>query len=328
MNLLVFEYATATGIQDHSIIEGKSMLEALLHDLREFKPSYLICEKFHHLIDYPNPIILQEDLGSWIREHASEFDATLFIAPEENMELYKLTRLLESKDVKIMGSASEAVLICSDKLRTYNALKGKVPLIETYETDDIKFRGKMVVKPVDGVACQGIKIIESSEELEKVIASSDSRMILQRFVEGEAASVSLLSNGKTALPLSLNRQYIEYNNGRLEYNGGITPFEHEMAADALLVAKKAVESIDGLRGYVGVDLILSDKIYVVELNSRITTPYIALRKLIDINLGKAIIAAVNGKMPRGWSINGVAEFKKGKNSMKISQVDSYESCGN
>ncbi|MBC7090250.1 MAG: ATP-utilizing protein, partial [Methanobacteriaceae archaeon] len=140
MNLLVFEYATATGIQDHSIlIEGKSMLEALLHDLREFKPSYLICEKFHHLIDYPNPIILQEDLYSWIREHASEFDATLFIAPEENMELYKLTRLLESKHVKIMGSASEAVLICSDKLRTYNALKGKVPLIETYETDDIKF---------------------------------------------------------------------------------------------------------------------------------------------------------------------------------------------
>lgn len=318
MNLLVFEYATATGIQDPSIlIEGKAMLEALLQDLWEFKPSYLICEKFHHLIDYPNPIILQEDLYSWIRGHASEFDATLFIAPEENMELYKLTRLLELEGVQVMGSASEAVLICSDKLRTYNALRGRVPLIETYELDDVNFEGKIVAKPVDGVACQGIKVIESSEELEKVIASSDSRMILQRFVEGEAASVSILSNGKTALPLSLNKQNIEYNNGRLEYNGGTTPFKHEMAADALLVAKRAVESIDGLRGYVGVDLILSDKIYVVELNSRITTPYIALRKLIDINLGKAIIAAVNGEIPMEWSINGVAEFKKGKDSMRI-----------
>ncbi|BDH79161.1 MAG TPA: ATP-grasp domain-containing protein [Methanothermobacter sp.] len=321
MNLLVFEYATATGIQDPSIlIEGKSMLKALLQDLWEFKPSYLISEKFHHLIDYPNPIILKEDLYSWIRENASEFDATLFIAPEENMELYKLTCLLESEGVQVMGSTSEAVLTCSDKLRTYNALQGRVPLIETYELDNVNFEGKMVVKPVDGVACQGIKIIESSEDLEKIITSSDSRMILQRFVEGEAASVSILSNGKVALPLSLNKQNIKYNNGILEYNGGITPFEHEMADDALLVAKRAVESIDGLRGYVGVDLILSDKIYVVELNSRITTPYIALRKLIDINLGEAIIAAVNGKIPKEWNIGGVAEFKKGKHSMRISNI--------
>ncbi|MDI9623801.1 MAG: ATP-grasp domain-containing protein [Methanothermobacter sp.] len=316
MNLLIFEYATATGIQDPSIlIEGRSMLEALLQDLWEFKPSYLISENFTGLVDYPNPIILREDLYSWIKENASEFDAALFIAPEENMELYKLTRLLESEGVQIMGSASEAVLICSDKRETYNALKGKVPLIETY--DNVNFTGKIVVKPIDGVACQGIKIIESSEELEEVIKSTDSRMIIQKFVEGEPVSVSILSNGETALPLSLNRQNIEYNDGILEYRGGVTPFEHEMAADALLVAKRAVESIDGLRGYVGVDLILSDKIYVVELNSRITTPYIALRKLININLGKAIIAAVNGKIPKKWSINGVAEFKKGKDSMII-----------
>lgn len=318
MNLLVFEYATATGIQDPSIlIEGKSMLEALLQDLWEFKPSYLIFENFTDLLDYPNPIILREDLYSWVEENASEFDAALFIAPEENMELYKLTRLLESEGVQIMGSASEAVLICSDKRETYNALKGRVPLIETYELDDVNFTGKMVVKPIDGVACQGIKIIESSEELEKVIVSSDPRMIVQNFVEGEPVSVSILSNGETALPLSLNKQNIEYNDSTLEYNGGITPFEHEMAADALSVAKRAVESIEGLRGYVGVDLILSDKIYVVELNSRITTPYIALRKLIDINLGKAIIGAVDGKMPKEWNINGVAEFKKGKDSMII-----------
>lgn len=318
MKLLVFEYATAQGIRDPEILlEGKAMLEALLSDLGKFEPSYLISKKLYGLVNYPNPIILDRDLYSWLSEHANEFDATLFIAPEENMELYKLTCLLESEGVKVMGSTSEAVFICSDKLKTYNVLKGKVPLIETYELDDVKVEEKMVVKPVDGVACQGIKIISSSEELRGVMASSDSQMILQRFVEGEAASASILSNGKTAIPLSLNKQYIRYDGGRLEYDGGLTPFEHEMADDALAVARRAVESIRGLRGYVGVDLILSDKIYVVELNSRITTPYIALRRLMDINLGEAIIEAVGGETPAGWNIEGFAEFKKGKDSMEI-----------
>jgi len=318
LKLLIFEYATAQGIQDPEILlEGKAMLEALLCDLGKFKPSYLISKKFNGLINYPNPIILEGDLYSWLSEHASEFDAALFIAPEENMELYNLTCILESEGVKVMGSTSEAVLTCSDKLKTYNALKNRVPIIETYKVGDVKIDGKMVVKPVDGVACQGIKIISSTEELRGVMGSSDSQMILQRFVGGEAASASILSNGKKAIPISLNKQYIRYDDGRLEYEGGITPFRHEMADDALLVAKRAVESIKGLRGYVGVDLILSDKIYVVELNSRITTPYIALRKLMDINLGEAIIEAVDGRTPTRWNIEGFAEFKKGKNSMKI-----------
>lgn len=318
MKLLIFEYATAQGIQDPEIlVEGKAMLEALLSDLRKFKPSYLISKEFSGTVDYPNHIILDGDLYSWLSEHASEFDAALFIAPEENMELYNLTCILESEGVKVIGSTSEAVLTCSDKLKTYNALKGRVPLIETYSVDDVKIDGRMVVKPVDGVACQGIKIISSNEELREVLGSSDSQMILQSFVEGEAASASILSNGKIATPISLNRQYIRFDDGRLEYEGGATPFEHEMADDALIIAKRAVESIKGLRGYVGVDLILSDKIYVVELNSRITTPYIALRKLMNLNLGEAIIEAVDGRTPTGWNIEGFAEFKKGKDSMKI-----------
>ena len=49
-----------------------------------------------------------------------------------------------------------------------------------------------------GFACQGIKIIESSEDLEKDNTSSDSRMIL-KFVEGEAASVKHISKWKVAL---------------------------------------------------------------------------------------------------------------------------------
>ncbi len=317
MNLLLFEYATSLGIEDPEIfIEGKAMLKALLGDLQELRPYYLVSEKFQDLGENANSIVIKEDIYSWIERCAHNFDACLFIAPEENLELYKLTRLLESRGVKIIGANSQAALTCSDKMRTYNALAGKVPLIETYD-GNIEFDKKMVLKPVDGVACQGIRIINSREEFDEAIRLSNSQMILQEFIEGEAASASLLSNGDRAVPLCLNKQEIKISNNGLEYKGGCTPFEHDMMADALKIARKAVESIEGLRGYVGVDLILADEIYVVELNSRITTPYVALRKLIDINLGKAIFEASEGILPQKWSINGFAEFKKEAGSLKI-----------
>ena len=39
-----------------------------------------------------------------------------------------------------------------------------------------------------------------------------------------------------------------------------------------------VESFSGLRGYVGVDVVLGqDKLYVVDVNPRLTTSYVGLR---------------------------------------------------
>ncbi len=77
-------------------------------------------------------------------------------------------------------------------------------------------------------------------------------------------------------------------------------------------AKNAVESIEGIKGYVGVDLIidLEGEVQVVEINSRLTTPYVALRNIINFNLGKAIVDAVNGKMPLQPILNGEASFYK------------------
>ena len=83
------------------------------------------------------------------------------------------------------------------------------------------------------------------------------------------------------------------------YEGGVVPFDHPLKQEAFAVAEKVVESISGLRGYVGVDLVLTqDKPFVVDVNPRLTTSYVGLRKVAGFNVAEALVNAVlNGKLP-------------------------------
>jgi predicted ATP-grasp superfamily ATP-dependent carboligase len=132
--------------------------------------------------------------------------------------------------------------------------------------------------------------------------------------------VSLLSNGITSIPLSCNLQNLSMVNGNLIYDGGVVPFEHELSVKAESIAKKAVDSLDGLKGYVGVDLLLDEEngeIYIIELNPRLTTPYIALRRILNFNLGDAIIKSVYGELPLKVVLNGNVTFSKEENQLII-----------
>lgn len=378
MKVLIFEYATAMGLEDPEfLLEGRAMLEGLLDDFnkidysRYFEVSYLIAEKllkkeYLQKWDVFDPLIVNFspenffNLENWLESNISNFEACIFVAAEENLELYKLTKIIESKGVNVLGSTAKAVLKSSDKLETYEYLKkyfnnnknvnNDINLIETYKIDLNEFKNeykektnynslnhvsdkfsdkfsnlfdnnnKMLIKPADGVACQGIKVLNSLDELFnslKSIKTSLPYVLLQDFVEGQPCSVSLLSDGINAIPLSLNLQKIEFENDGLEYFGGEVPWDHPLKFDALEMAKNIVESIDGLKGYIGVDLIISDKIYFIEINSRLTTPYVALRNVIDINLGQAIADSSMGSLPDDFNLSGCFEFRKGNESLDI-----------
>ncbi|MDO8870581.1 MAG: ATP-grasp domain-containing protein [Methanobacteriaceae archaeon] len=390
MKVLIFEYATVMGLEDPEFLfEGRAMLEGLLDDFnkiehsikhsiglsRTFEVSYLIAEKllkneYLQKWDACDPLTVNfnpkncSDLENWLESNISNFEACIFVAAEEDMELYKLTKIIENNGVTVLGSTSDAVLKCSDKLETYEHLKKiqnqinknykntniNINLINTYKIDLDEFRNelkeknhlkssnkilyklsdkfsnlfynnkKMIIKPADGVACQGIKVLNSIEELYESLKSMETSLphvLLQDFVEGQACSVSLLSNGINAVPISLNLQKIEFDDGELEYSGGKVPWDHPLKYEALGIAKNIVESIDGLKGYVGVDLILSDKIYFIEINSRLTTPYVALRNLMDINLGLAIADSARGNLPSDLNLSGCSEFQKGAEKLDI-----------
>jgi tyramine---L-glutamate ligase len=340
LKLLILEYATASGIDDPSIIiEGRAMLQGLLKDFNSKNTSFLISNQSAPL-EKGNcqPKTISEDVDEWLEENLSYYDACLPIAPEEDFILYSITRTIEEQGLKVIGPLSEGVLTCSDKWETYQAVKNVAPLIRTEKIffDDVEGNSNQideifnhekqkVVKPADGVSCSGVQIINSERSLMNAASkirknSSSPFFLIQDYVEGDCCSVSLLTDGQEAIPVSLNLQKININNSYVNYNGGKTPLEHPLKDEAFSVAKKSVESIKGLRGYVGVDLILGDDVYLVEINSRITTPYIALRKLVNFNLGQAVLDAAQGILPPSIRLDGEAYFFKGTHDMNVTVI--------
>lgn len=348
---------------DSNIIINKIKDDKIIsNDFRDFEFNYLISKKFlmeEYIRKWElcQPLIVNDlndisDLKKWLELHASNFDACIFVAAEEDLELYKLTKILENEGLTVLGSDSQAVLECSDKLKTYESLKknlkDNIPLINTYKVSLNEFKKKsngissdfhdkdcydkyspffdnsqkMVIKPADGVACQGVRLLNSFEEFKKelnAMKTSLNHILLQDFIEGHACSVSLISNGCEAVPISLNLQKINFDEKGFEYGGGEVPWDHPLKDEAMRVAKIATESIKGLKGYVGVDLILADKVYLLEINSRLTTPYVALRNITDFNIGLAIINSIYGHLPNEFSLSGYIEFQKGTQKLDISK---------
>ena len=338
MKLLVFEFATATGNTYPPLTsEGHAMLEAVLDDLKEFKPHYLVPNKFNHLNMGTGQVSVEGDLFEWLKKNISEYDACLPIAPEESNILHDITSIIENNDVEVLGSNSHALKITTNKFKMYNELEDKVPVIKTekiFFNDDLgesKYKTifqdgtPKVLKPADGVSCSGVMVLNRYDELiESINTIKDFTMlpyaILQEYIEGTSVSVSLLSNGKTALPLSLNSQEIVLDSKNINYNGGKVPLNHNLSDVAKHTAKTAVEFIEGIKGYVGVDMIIDNEgsVHLVEINSRLTTPYIALRKIINLNLGMSIIDAVNGELPLKTSLNGEAKFYMEGQTLRVS----------
>ena len=82
------------------------------------------------------------------------------------------------------------------------------------------------------------------------------------------------------------------------YRGGRTPFDHPLAAEAVDAATRTCAALPGLRGYVGVDLVLTDTgPVVIEVNPRLTTAYLGVRAVLDENVAAMALAACEGTLP-------------------------------
>ena len=133
---------------------------------------------------------------------------------------------------------------------------------------------------------------------------------------GRQASVSVYSTGQEALPVSLNQQNVTLAapDSDSSYDGGAVPFDNALEEKAFSAAKKIVKSIQGLRGYVGVDMVLTeDTPVVVEVNPRLTTSYVGLRMVSGFNPAEALTDSVlERKLPVDCETFGYACFAKVK----------------
>ena len=208
-------------------------------------------------------------------------DAALVIAPEKERELEGITAKLRKRGVEVLGPQAETIRICANKWLTHRMPYEVVPQPKTWK--EPRATGRVLIKPVDGIGCEGIRFATSSR--------GSTGVIFQEFLEGEHASCCLMMEKGKGIALSVNRQEIVIKQDRFTYVGGAIPFDHPLQEKCAEIALKAAKCL-GLRGYCGVDLVVGDSPYFIEANPRVTTSFVALARVLRANLGKILVNAL------------------------------------
>ena len=263
---------------------------------------------------------------------AETADAAYVIAPEPNHVLQSIVECMETTGTLSLNCQSSGIEQVSDKAalaERVNRLGLNFPKTTTFSAYDSseeiarnirrELTFPIVIKPANGAGCGGLSLIQNEKQIagavRKVKAETASAGVtVQEYIEGTPVSVSLIGTGGEALPVSLNLQYITLAppDGVSSYNGGLVPFAHPLRSEAFAAAKRLIEFFGNLRGYVGVDMVLTeDKAFVMEVNPRLTTSYVGLRKTANFNVAQAIANSVlKGELPKDPQHCGFACFSK------------------
>ncbi len=122
--------------------------------------------------------------------------------------------------------------------------------------------------------------------------------ILQRFIDGIPCSASVLSNRREAKAIAVNKMIVgdsRFNASGFKYCGNVTPFKTELEKKLRKIAEELALAFE-LEGNIGVDFILSDKPYVLEINPRFQGSLDTIEWSSDCNLFKMHLDAINGKL--------------------------------
>ena len=164
----------------------------------------------------------------------------------------------------------------------------------------------IVIKPEDGVGAESIYYFETQYQIKHFFQEFKHKVeygrkyIIQEFVEGKDLSASLIglpyimdSQYKNPLLLSINAQNVDIKNSNYdsEYYGGHTPVEDYQKTKNNLSLLLEKINFSEFSGYFGIDFIRTtdSKIYFIEINPRLTTSYIGLRNVINLNPAKLIL---------------------------------------
>jgi tyramine---L-glutamate ligase len=295
MKVLLAEYTT---VHDPSLAhEGVAMLDVL-------RASFERC-------GYEVVLPGKGDFADEISRLAPTCDMGLVLAPDALLSKY--TMILE-QHTHNLGCGFMAVALCANKVQTQKilsqhgiAVPGEAGL------------GKRVIKPVKGCGAQGVRLSEG--------IPGDGEFA-ERFIEGEHLSVSIVVNriigdacqyftGNPPAVLAVNQQSVEIGpDGSFRYLGGETPVHPARETEIVSTAKKVVEVL-GCQGYCGIDVVVADKVYVVDVNPRITTSLVGIASCMQEEIADLLVAASKGRGPSEVHLSGKARFDTNGQVTKI-----------
>lgn len=301
MNIMIAEYAVGAGETGTILLEGRAMLDVLVKSF-EAAGYGVVYPTSGPVLSAGTPV-LTDDFDSTVDSLSKHCDAALIVAPDELLGY--LTELIEKNTVNL-GCPSGSVRLCADKLMCTKALndaKINVPRTGTSADMDMFSNGEMVVvKPRWGCASENTFLITYDKD--KRIPEG---FVATEYIEGDHMSVSLVV-GETTLPLTVNRQNIKLDS-RIQYDGGTVGIETARNPEMFEVACRSAEKL-GCRGYIGVDIVMEEEAWVIDVNPRPTTSIIGIDRLMDAKLGELIIKARFGRLPGSVHISEEYAFTK------------------
>ncbi len=325
MRVFVFEFICCGGLLGQKLPAelqgpGKAMLAAVIEDLAA-QGAHVVTMWDPQVTGHRPPARVTELAGdsnvhAVFDRLAAESDATLIIAPELEGCHNAWAQRVESRNLRLLGSSSDVIAACSDKLAMFETLQNAgittpaTRLLRDTQTLELP----SIVKPRFGAGCQRTGLFQAGQTLSA--SSFDVPMLVQRYVQGTHCSAAFITGPGLVRPLRAGLQKISFDErtGELRYAGGRQPLDATLESRALAAAERAVRLLAaglGLRGFVGVDLVLTDGAdgnepseWIIEINPRVTMAYVGLRRLAALNMGALLL---DPKAPMAWR-EGPVEF--------------------
>ncbi|OUR65870.1 hypothetical protein A9Q79_02485 [Methylophaga sp. 42_25_T18] len=326
MKLFVYEHITsgalaAQDLPESLAQEGDSMLTTILQDLAEQPQLELFILRDSRLAEIDSLPHHSSCELFWV-QNTEQFDQqweaaiqqadnTLVIAPETDAQLTKIQQDISDRDKTYLGSSQKATLISTDKLRCSQHLLAhdiatvKTQTVTQWQKYSVDNADGFVIKPIDGAGCLDTMLFQTTDEaddyLQKMSPDQLLSLIVQPYIKGSAASLSLFISDNMVNLLSINRQKIKQQKSQLIFCGcdvnAISASELSQR-DAQQIADEIYKALPGLWGFVGIDLVLtSSGPIVIEINPRLTTSYIGLKSTLSFNPTDLLIKHMHEKTP-------------------------------
>ena len=321
LKLFVCEFITGGGLCAAAlpvllVKEGALMRDALLADLIELDGYEIVTTHDARLAAsslVKSSLQIDNNFEDSFKSMLTQVDLVWLIAPESNGTLLKLSEMCYEADVIFLGCEFDSTLIGTSKSLAYEALQeAKIFTIPTIAGDDfildqafsmaqslqtLTHNSRWIAKPEDGAGCEGIKVFDDLQKLMAWLEEDDRYVnyIIQPYQKGIAASFSMLCRAGKGWLLSCNKQNISLNSDMFNLNGVTVNGMQAYWQRFETLARKIAKMLPDAAGYIGIDVIVDvekDKIYVVEINPRLTTSYVGLRKAIGHNPAKIILESI------------------------------------
>lgn len=311
MRIFVGEYVCGGGLANQTLenvpsglrTEGAAMLRAIVTDLSEVAETVVpIDARLGVEVDATEMVEIDPNQplwGQWLVA-ARGCDAALIVAPESDGVLAKAVAMLRASGIDVIASSGDFLRVAGDKLQTAKTLHAASVTHPLYlAISDRRFEAELdrfdrfVVKPRDGCGTQQIQTFDTLDEAKDALRDD---LLLQPWMPGRAISVAVVASNSQQTFLPAVGQNL--HDANCEYAGGHGPLDDESQRRATALASRAIAAMPPTaKGFVGLDLLLGDRTsedYVIEINPRLTTSYVGLRKMINGNLAARLFDLETG----------------------------------